>query len=240
MKLLVLLLLLCSPAFSRDNQYQIVNSDTGVTVFESSDPSRNYYGASISKIFVAATLLDKQHGVLSPEQYKLVHAMITVSSNSAWRTLQKDIGDGNSNVGRERIHDFTQSMGYTNTRGFRGWLGTTHGNEVNCTELNKFMIDTYKNRYKGADVLWKIMLQTKTGKRKGLKYLPKMPIAHKTGTYHGHTSHPQTKQIYVAQVHHHILSFNHKGTQYAACVLSDDGSDEVVARKVYSLFKHIN
>jgi hypothetical protein len=240
MRYLAILFLLCSPVFGADNEFQLTNSDKEVTIFESKDPGKNYYGASISKIFVAATLLVKQHGVLSPEQYKLMHAMITVSSNSAWRTLQKDIGDGDHNAGRIAVHDFTQSMGYTNTRGFWGWLGTTHGNEVNCSELIRFMTDTYKNRYKGAHILWNIMLQTKTGKSKGLKYIPKMPTAHKTGTYHGKTTHPQTKQRYTAQVHHHILSFKHKETQYTACVLSDDGSDEVVARKVQDMFRHIS
>ena len=78
--------------------------------------------------------------------------MIVVSSNSAWKELQRQTGDdGTNDSGRAAVDTFVQLMGYTNTKGFEGWWnkkdGTRiHGNELNTVELAKFLHDTDHRR----------------------------------------------------------------------------------------------
>jgi hypothetical protein len=156
--------------------------------------------------------------------------MLVVSSNSAWTELQKEIGNGSSNRGREFIHNFTQEMGYPLTRGFQGYWGDLHGNELVPDESVEMLYDTYHNNYTGAETLWKIMYTCRTGSSKGLKYIPQnIFVGGKTGTYSGPTENPENGQRYNVQVRNHLLIFNVAGVQYGLAIFANDGKDESVA-----------
>ena len=159
-------------------QWALNDLETGKIISRSDNADEVYFGASVAKIFVAAALLCKQNGNFSKAQLRLMIRLIVVSSNSAWKELQRQTGDdGTNDSGRAAVDAFVQSMGYTNTKGFQGWWrkkdGTRiHGNELNSVELAKFLYATYHRHYKGAEVLWKIMQATSTGRNRINKYAP--------------------------------------------------------------------
>jgi hypothetical protein len=217
-------------------QWVLMNLESGRIISRSKNAGDKYFGASVSKLFVAATLLDKQHGKLSKSQLRLMVEMIVKSSNSAWIELQRQAGDdGTDDSGRLAVQAFTQHMGYAKTRGFQGWRtrkdgSRIHGNELNTMELSRFLYDTYHRKYKGAEVLWKIMYATKTGNNKVNKYTPGLLcIGGKTGTYHGENASPETVKLKTIKAHNHVVVFKVNGVQYGLSILSNTGSDEDVA-----------
>jgi hypothetical protein len=187
---------------NRTVQWVLRNLDTGRVIDQSSDPKQRLFGASTSKIFVAAALLDAQDGALNEEQTKLMDVMIMHSSNKAWRALQTQLGSidpvkcGGLDpwaCGQKRVLEFTQRMGYGSTRGFtgdvlRGNLGplfrglvgqdlipntdNVHGNELTAQETTQFLQDMYDRKFPGAEKLWEFMQRCRTGKKKGDKYMP--------------------------------------------------------------------
>lgn len=199
--------------------------------------NRKIFGASSSKVFVGGALLDKQNGQLTSSQLQLMSEMLVVSSNTAWTNLQSQIGGGDANKGRRGVQDFTQRMGYLRTRGFQGYWGTLHGNELTAYESAEFLHDTYKGNYPGAETLWKLMHACRTGSSRGRKYIPSnIYVGGKTGTYDGLTENPETGQTrnpngsaYRVAVRNHLLVFNINGREYGLAVLADTGSDESAA-----------
>jgi hypothetical protein len=226
-------------------QWVLMDLDNRQVLEQSAEASRKQFGASVSKIFVGGTLMDKQNGAISNSQLSLLASMIVVSSNTAWTELQRQIGDGDSNRGRETIYNFTQRMGYERTRGFQGWWGDMHGNELAPDELAEFLYDTYQNRYPGAEVLWKVMHTGRTGAARAKKYIPSSQIVgSKTGTYDGPTVDPETGlstgadgKAYKVRVRHQVLVFNSNGRQYALTILADTGSDESAAALAGGLYR---
>lgn len=218
-------------------QWVLMDLDGHQVVDMSLAHNRKIFGASSSKPFVGAALLDKQGGDLSSSQLQLMSDMIVVSSNTAWTNLQTQAGGGNSTKGREVVHTFTQRMGYERTRGFQGYWGTLHGNELTAHESAEFLHDTYKGNYPGAETLWKIMHACRTGSSRGRKYIPSnIYVGGKTGTYDGPTENPETGKTknpdgssYRVAVRNHLLVFNIGGRQYALTILADTGSDESAA-----------
>jgi hypothetical protein len=217
-------------------QWVLNDLETGEIISKSGNAGESYFGASSSKLFVAAALLDKQDGTLSKEQLRLMVKMIVVSGNRAWKELQRQVGeDGTNDSGREAINAFVEQRGYTTTRGFQGWWkkkdGTkVHGNELNTMELSRFLFDTYHRNYKGAEVLWKIMHATTTGSKKIDKYTPKnVYIGGKTGTYHGPNESPETIKHKAIKAHNHAAVLNVNNKYYGISVLSNTGNDEDVA-----------
>jgi len=222
----------------RETQIQWTLSDlqTGTILSQSSNANEVFFGASASKIFVAATLLDKQQGKLRKDQLQLMAKMVVRSDNYAWRELQRQAGkDGTDNGGREAVDNFSRRMRYTNMRCFQGWLkkkdGTKkHGNELNCIDVAQFLYDTYHGKYKGAEILWKIMHATRTGKKKINKYTPEnIYIAGKTGTYHGVNESPKTLHLKTLKARNHVVLLNVRGKYYGLSILSNTGKDEDVA-----------
>ncbi len=161
----------CRIKHDENVQWALNNLETGELIARSNNAGEVFFGASVAKVFVAAALLHKQKGDFTKAQLGLMVRMIVVSSNSAWKELQRQVGDdGTDDAGRAAVHAFAQSMGYFNTRGFQGWWrkkdGTRiHGNELNSLELAKFVYDTYNGLYEGAEVLWHIMQATATGRQ---------------------------------------------------------------------------
>ena len=217
-------------------QWTLSNLQTGKVLSRSENADEVFFGASASKIFVAATLLNKQHGKLRKDQLKLMARMIVRSNNPAWKELQRQAGvDGTDDSGREAVDTFSHEMGYTNLRCFQGWLknddgSKTHGNELNCTDVNRFLYDTFHGKYEGAEILWKIMHATRTGKKKINKYTPKdIYIAGKTGTYHGPNESPETIQLKTLKARNHVVMLNINGNYYGLSIFCNTGRDEDVA-----------
>lgn len=211
-------------------QWVFMNLDTHQVLDKSLSSNRKLFGASSSKIYVGAALLDKQSGVLSDSQLQLMADMLVVSSNEAWTNLQSQIGGGNADKGREAIQKFTQRMGYLNTRGFQGYLGNVHGNELIPDEAVETLFDIYHNQFPGAEIEWKIMHTCRTGASRGLKYIPtSVYVGGKTGTYDGPTENPATGATYNVAIRNHLLVFNIDGHQFGLAILSNSGSDESAA-----------
>lgn len=218
-------------------QWVLMDLDAHRVVDQSLSVSRKIFGASSSKIFVAGTLLDSQNGTISAGQLQLMSDMLVVSSNTAWTELQAQIGGGDSNKGRQLNYAFTQRMGYSRTRGFQGYWGKLHGNELTAIETAEFLHDTYKGNYPGAETLWKLMHACRTGGSRGRKYIPStIYVGAKTGTYDGPTENPETGSTknpngseYTVAVRNHMMVFNINGTEYGLTILADTGSDETAA-----------
>jgi hypothetical protein len=226
-------------------QWVLMDLDTHQVLERSAEAGRKQFGASVSKIFVGGALLDKQSGAISNSQLSLLASMIVVSSNTAWTELQRQIGGGNADRGREGIHQFTQRMGYQRTRGFQGWWGDIHGNELTPEELAEFLYDTYQNRYPGAEVLRKVMHTGRTGTSRARKYIPASQIVGgKTGTYDGPTVDPETGlstgpdgKPYKVRVRHQVIVFKANGRQYGLSILADTGSDETAAALAGGIYR---
>ncbi len=200
----------------------------------SADANRKVFGASVAKVYVAATLLSRQKGVFTSEQLQQLADMLVVSSNTAWSALQIAVGEGKDDLGKQRILDFTQGMGYPRTRAFKGYLNDLHGNELTADELVEFLYDTNHDEYTGASDVWKLMHTCRTGALRGRRYLPKdLPVGAKTGTYDGATVNPETGDslnpdgtAYKVKTRHHLLTFWIDGKQYGLAVLGNDGSED--------------
>jgi len=211
-------------------QWVFMNLDTHEVIDKSLSADRKSFGASSSKIFVAGALLDKQKGKLSDEQLQLMANMLVISSNEAWMELQSQIGDGDSNKGRELVQKFTQRMGYRNTRGFQGRWGDIHGNELTAADSVQFLYDIYHNAFPGADIEWKLMYTCRTGASRGRKYIPEnIYVGGKTGTYDGETDNPETGKRYDVSVRNHLLIFNIDGFQLGLAILANSGTSESAA-----------
>lgn len=209
-------------------QWVLMDLDSHRVVAQSLGAKRRMFGASVAKVFVAAALLNKQKGNLRASQKQLMADMLVVSSNTAWTELQSQIGDGNADRGREGIYNFTQSMGYLDTRGWQGAWGTRHGNELTASDLAELMHDTYKGIYHGAEILWKIMHTCRTGSNRGRKYFPShIVVGAKTGTYDGPTEIDGVGMS--VSVRNHLMVFNLNHREYGLAMLADTGSDETTA-----------
>lgn len=217
-------------------QWVLNDLETGEVISRSDNADEAYFGASSSKLYVAAALLDKQEGQVSRKQLDLLVKMIVVSDNHAWKELQRQAGaDGTNDSGRAAVNAFVRKRGYSNTRGFQGWWdkadGTRiHGNELNAMDLSRFLFDTYHQKYKGAEILWKIMHATRTGSHKIDKYTPEnIYIGGKTGTYHGPNASPETIKHKAIKARNHAAIVNVNDKYYGLSILSNTGNDEDVA-----------
>lgn len=210
--------------------------ESGEVMARSANAEQLYFGASTSKLFVAAAFLDKHNGEFSQSQLREMVRMIVVSDNVAWKSLQRQTADGKSNYrGRVAVQAFVTRMGYPTIKGFQGWMkhkdGTRdHGNELNAVEVARFLSDTYHRKYAGADVLWKIMWATRTGRNKIGKYTPgNVPIGGKTGTYSGSNESPKTVKLPSIGARNHAAVLSHNGRTYGITVLANTSSSEDVA-----------
>lgn len=227
-------------------QWTFLDLDEKKILSQSRATSKRIFGASSSKIFVVGALLDRQKGKLLGDDLELMGAVFSRSDNSAWITLQGRVGTKNGtpdmNRGRVRVVDFTEKMGYANTRGFQGSIlvnteelrrrfgnvSSYHGNELNAAEAAQFLQDTYNGKYPGAEILWKLMYACRTGARKGDKYLPSsIFIGGKTGTYAGPTEVNGLNQD--VNINNHVMVMHINGKQYGLAVLSNTGTPETVA-----------
>lgn len=218
-------------------QWSFRNLDTGLTLSQSSGHDRNFYGASVTKIFVAGAFLQSRQARITLSEAKLIGKLIAVSDNDAWARLQTLSGAGQSVRGMEVVQQFVEELGLERTHAYRGWLHGKHGNETNAKDLVHFAELTYRGAYPGAGILWRFLATCRTGGLKGAYHLPQwLAVGGKTGTYHGPTLHAEKRKPYQAMVHHHLLTFRHLESTYAMAILSDRGRDEDVQLIAGGLF----
>lgn len=211
-------------------QWTLMDLSSHKVVAKSLSSQKKLFGASSSKIYVGSTFVEKQKGVLSTSQMQLMADMLVVSSNVAWVSLQSLIGDGDADKGRQLINTFTKKMGYLNTRGYQGYLGSVHGNELIPAEAVETLYDLYHNSFSGAAIIWKLMHTCRTGASRGLKYIPSnFYVGGKTGTYDGPTEDPETGANYNVAIRNHLLVFYVGGRQYGLAILSNSGTDQSAA-----------
>ena len=225
----------CKLKNSSQVQWTVNDLQTGEIISQSPNAREAFFGASSSKIFVAAALLNKQCGKLDKKQLDLMIKMIVKSDNAAWRELQREAGEGSDDSGRQCVNEFVQQIGCKNTRGFQGWLcmedGTKiHGNELNTMALSRFLYSTYHRDYPGAEILWKIMHATKTGRQKINKYTPReIYIGGKTGTYDGPNESPETIHFKNIRARNHVAILKIDDKYYGISILTNTGSSWDVA-----------
>lgn len=219
-------------------QWAFLDLDNHRVIEQSMNPEKKFFGASSSKIFVAGTLLNVQNEALSASQTQLMADMLVVSSNEAWTALQAQIGGGDANKGRTTVQAFTDKMGYKDTKGFQGYLGSVHGNELTVSDTAEYLHDIYKGNFVGAETLWKFMHTCRTGAERGREYLPaSLIVGAKTGTYDGATVDPDTDAAMNVAIRNHVMVFNYNGHQYGLVVLANTGSDETAALLAAGLFR---
>jgi hypothetical protein len=167
---------------------------------------------------------------------QLMSNMLVVSSNTAWTELQRQIGGGDADTGREAIFNFTERMGYKDTRGWQGSWGSRHGNELTAMDLAELLHDTYKGRYPGAETFWKLMHTCRTGAERARKYIPtQIYVGGKTGTYDGPTTIDGVATT--VKMRNHIVVVNINGREYGLTILNNTGSDENAAALAGGLFR---
>ena len=228
-------------------QWVLMDLANHQVIDQSANPDKIIFGASVAKVFTAGTLMNQQNGVMQKSQWQLFADMLVVSSNPAWTELQRQIGLGDSDIGRDRIQQFTQQMGYTRTKGFQGNLGSIHGNELNATDLVHFLYDTYHANYPGAETVWKVMHTLRTATNRGFKYIPSdVFLAGKTGTYDGPTINPDTGgttnpdgSAYTVRVRHQLMVLHTKGRHYGLAILANTGSNESAALLAGGLYRQL-
>lgn len=229
-------------------QWTLMNLDTHQILQQSRNAQRRIYGASVAKIFTAGALLNKQAGGLSSSKQKQLMAdMLVISSNSAWMELQRQIGDGDANLGRQRTQEFTDALGYKNTRPYAGYWDDRHGNELNAQELAEYLYDTYRAHYPGAEYVWKLLYTSRAGDPGAMLYFPQnLFIGGKAGVYDGPTSNPDTGSStnpdgsnYTVAVRNHIIVFHKDGHEYALTILANTGTFEDAELLAGGLFREI-
>jgi hypothetical protein len=178
--------------------------DDGKVLAEGATSTKTVYGASVTKAFVVAALLDAKQGKLDAATWQKVYRLLVNSDNSVWSTLEDLAG------GKSAVHAFTQGMGYKKTQGYRS------GNQINARELSDFLHDIHHLRMTGAEALLKVMSACNTGAAKSRKYLPStIYLGGKTGTWN--------------QYQHDMRFLELGGKRYAVVVLSEKSRDEDVA-----------
>jgi hypothetical protein len=276
-------------------QWALMDLDTGKMLAQSRPSHTRIFGASTSKIFVVSALLDRQKGeVLSyppvvkeikDKKGKVVRtvnvpdddldhmARIYIhSDNDSWVLLQSRLGKDksgelNADRGRAAAIDFTERMGYHDTRGWQGDLmlddanmatsrlenkenlqklfhvseERIHGNELTAADTVKYLYDTYTGRYPGAEYAWKMLYTCESGEKKGNKYLPKsIYVGGKTGTF-PNRHRPEMSEVNGVKkkvsVRNHALVFHYNGTQYGLVALTDLGNNEPLAVLVGGLVR---
>jgi len=217
-------------------QWQLRDLSENKIITQSKNTKKLFYGASITKIFVAGSYLEQDHKI-SEKRRQDLNDLIVKSSNQAWSNLQVAIGFGDENLGRKQVQSFLNTLSIFKSIGFRGYLGDLHGNELNTEDLGNFIQSSFDQSYKNSTELFKLMFISRTGKMRLKKYFPKnMIIGGKTGTYNGATS--VNGVPLRVQVKHHTIVFKSNEHFYSISILSDGHTDDDIASLGRGLFEY--
>ena len=199
---------------------------------------RIYYGASMSKMFLAAAVLDKHKGSPGRKTLSKLIRLLVISDNDAWRNLTMNLGGGNHLKSNKRLWQFTREMGTVKSLPFIGWLGEKHGNEINVRDINTFLSSAYNDKFRGSDLFWNKMWRVRTGKNRGRKYLPShLAVGGKTGTWEGPVFLNEFRDKVHQDVRHHSVVVERSGEAYVITVLSDGFTDDDVGILVGGLYR---
>jgi len=163
---------------------------------ESGNPNKTYYGASTSKIVVAASYLNKNKGPLSQKAKGHIRKLIKKSDNRSWAWLQEYNVDPNFDVesclikksskycvskdGRDQIKEFQKQIGIKNSKLWRG----NGGNYISVNDMNRFLDKSFSGSYNRSTFLLKELFYVHTSRSRADKYLPRsMSIGGKTGSW---------------------------------------------------------
>lgn len=220
-------------------QWDLRDLSNNKSISISSNPNKLFYGASLSKVFVASAFMNITNEIDYRSRQEL-NDLIVKSSNTAWGSLQKKIGQGDDDLGRQGVQSFLNNLCIYNSIGFRGYLGKIHGNEINVTDVSRYIQASFDGEYGESKEIFKLLFISRTGKARLKKYFPSsMIIGGKTGTYKGNTS-IDGKPV-VTDSKHHLIVFKYKNKYYSLTVLSDGIDQEVLSVLAYGLFqKYLN
>lgn len=166
----------------------------------SKNADTNVYGASVPKICVAAAAFDNNGGKFATDKdYQMAIKLLVKSDNEVWTPVQNLAG------GVEAVNSWAEKMGYKMKPARNG------GNNCNALDMCKLFSDVCRNRFKGAENIFKMSSACQTHSSRSLKYMPTdVYIGGKTGTYN---------------VSNHDCCFIQKGDKfYAISVLTELGS----------------
>lgn len=218
-------------------QWELRDLTNNKIINKSNSVSKLFYGASLSKIFVASAFFNQTADEdISSQSRQELSDLIVKSSNSAWTSLQIKVGLGDEDLGKREIQSFLNSLCIYDSIGYRGYLGNTHGNEINVSDVSTFIQSSFNQEYLNSNHLFKLLFISKTGKSRLKKYFSNsMIIGGKTGTYKGNTS-INGKRV-VTDSNHHMIVFKHRKKYYSMVVLSDGVAQEKLSVLAFGLFK---
>ena len=138
----------------------------------SSNATKNVYGASVPKVFVASAALANNNGDISSADYEKMIKLLVKSDNEVWTPIQNLAG------GAQKVNDWAKSMGYNNQP------ARTLGNNANAIDMCKLWRDVCLDNFKGAEVIFRISSSCQTSASRSRKYMPSsVYMGSKTGTY---------------------------------------------------------
>lgn len=158
-----------------------IRGEAGITCEDS------MVSASIIKIFVMATLYDciEQGEFLEEELYSDIYQMITISDNSATNRLVTRLGNGDPQIGMERVNAYAKSIGCEATSMHRLMLEENglqnYVSALDCAKLLRMIHEGTCVNEARSETMLSILKDQYYG-----DYIPKGPaegtvIAHKGG-----------------------------------------------------------
>jgi len=183
---------------------------------KSNNANTNMYGASVSKAVVVGCAYSKHDGTLpTKDDIGKAIRLIVVSDNSTWNDLTKLAG------GDEAVNEFSNKLGLNNMKPAKN-----KGNLINPIGMCLYWNNVLRNKFEGAESVFKITSSCQTHASRSRKYLPKTSfVGGKTGTWDGRYTHDSAW-------------FNVGNNWYAISVFSDGrDSSETIALLFGGLFK---
>ena len=155
-----------------DIYWAIYDISKDTLLASSSNATKNVYGASVPKVFVASAALANNNGNISSADYEKVIKLLVKSDNEVWTPLQNLAGGG------QKVNDWAKSMGYKNQP------ARSMGNNANAIDMCKLWRDVCRDNFKGAEVIFRISSSCQTSASRSRKYMPSSVfMGSKTGTY---------------------------------------------------------
>ena len=162
--------------------WAVRNLNDSTPVAQSANANDNVYGASVSKVVVAAdyfnTFADANGRLPRKDQYWNVVTAIIPSNNTSWKAMETQIGNGRQDQGSNHTNNFSNTKGYNNMK------PGISPNLINAVGMNLFWDDISKNKLKGSGVIAKSALACRTNITRSAKYIPiNYYVGSKTGLW---------------------------------------------------------
>lgn len=211
------------PDSAQKIEWILTDLESGQNIARTRNTQSQFFGASISKLFVAATFLDATRSFedLSRTDLQSLLDMLIVSDNGAWRRLHRAVGKGKEKKSQKLIQGLLQRLGLPKTRGYLGVFEGKTGNKINAKDLNSFLIAIHRKRFRNSDQLLALMMRARLPKQGARKYIPKsVVVGGKDGRFFKEFRHPQTGISAVKSVYHEVLIIHFGPKTYGLTILS--------------------